>query len=98
MTREFDATITLNDHHLAAAGLSERKLKVVAAVREAVAQMKGAGWIDVEAESYPPGTAGWVIVYPRGRCDTPDAPEWRQLRHLVETVATASLIAAGAPF
>jgi hypothetical protein len=60
--------------------------------------MEGAGWIDVEAESYPPGAPGWVIVYPRGRCVTPDAPEWGDLRYLVETVATAALIAAGALF
>src|SRR5208337_476000 len=38
---EFDATITLNDHHLATAGLSGPK--AAAAVRHAVEQMPGAG-------------------------------------------------------
>jgi hypothetical protein len=89
---------TLNDHHLEAAGLSGRKEQAVAAVREAVARIDGAGWIDVEAQSYPPGAAGWAIAYPRGRCVTPDTPGWRELRHRVETVATTALIAAGAPF
>jgi hypothetical protein len=99
----FDATITFNDHHLDTAGLSDRKYKAVAAVQEAVAWMEGAGWIDVEAESYPPGGAGWVIVYPSGRRVTPDTLEWRELLHLVATVATSALTAsaltaAGAPF
>jgi hypothetical protein len=80
----FDATITLNDHHLEAAGLSGCKAQAIAAVREAVGRMEGAGSIDVEAESYPPGAAGWVIVYPRGRCVTPDTTGWRELRHRVE--------------
>jgi hypothetical protein len=72
----FDATITLNDHHLEAAGLSGCKAQAAAAVREAVERMDGAGWIDVEAQSYPPDAAGWVIVYPQGRCIAPDTPEW----------------------
>jgi hypothetical protein len=40
MPRDFDATITLNDHHLDTAGLSDRKYKAVAAVREAVARWR----------------------------------------------------------
>jgi len=51
-----------------------------------------------EAESYPPGAAGWVIVYPWGRCVTPDTSGSRDLRHLVKTVATTALVAASAPF
>jgi hypothetical protein len=98
MPHDFDATITLNDHHLDTAGLSDRKYKAVVAVREAVGRMEGAHWIDVDAESYPPDAPGWVIVYPRGRCVTPDTPEWWELRHLVETVATSALTVAGAPF
>jgi hypothetical protein len=98
MPCNFDATITLNDRHLDTVGLSDRKYKAVAAVREAVARMEGASWIDVEAESYPPGAPGWVIVYPRGRSVTPDTLEWQKLRHLVETVVTSALTAAGAPF
>jgi len=98
MPRPFDATNTHNDHHLDTAGLSDRKYKAVAAVREAVARMEVVGWIDVEAQSYPPELPGWVIVYPQGRCVTPDAPEWLELRHLFETVATSALTAAGAPF
>jgi hypothetical protein len=66
----FDAVITLNDHHLAAAGLTGRKAEAVAAVRQAVERMDGAGWIDVEAQYFPPHLAGWVVVYPRGRCST----------------------------
>lgn len=50
--RGFDATITLNDHHLDAAGLSGRQAEAVAAVRQAVEGMEGAGWIGVEAQSY----------------------------------------------
>jgi hypothetical protein len=64
MPHDFDATITFNDHHLAAAGLTCRKAEAVEAVREAVERMDGAGWIDVEPESYPPSAAGWVIVPP----------------------------------
>jgi hypothetical protein len=58
MPHDFDATITFNDHHLAAAGLTCRKAEAVEAVREAVERMDGAGWIDVEPESYPPSAAG----------------------------------------
>jgi hypothetical protein len=94
----FDACITLNDHHLAAAALSGRKTEAVAAVRQAVEQMAGAGWIDVEAHSYPANLPGWIILYPRGRAAAPDTPAWRELRHTVEVVATAALIGAAVPF
>ena len=60
--------------------------------------MGGAGCIDVEAQCYPPRSAGWVIVYPPGRCITPDTPVWRELRQRVEAAATTTLAAAGAPF
>ena len=60
--------------------------------------MDGANWIDVEAQSYPPQCNGWVIVYPRGQCITPDTPSWRDLRHRVEEIATAVMVALGAPF
>jgi hypothetical protein len=60
--------------------------------------MDGAGWIDVESESYPPGAAAWVVVPPPGRGVTADTPEWRGLWHRVEKAATAALIAIGAPF
>jgi hypothetical protein len=93
-TISFDAVITLNDHHLEAAGLTKRKALAVAAVREAVGRMDGAHWIDVEAETFPAWASGWVILYPWGRSDRPDTPEWRKLLALVEGVATA---AAGAP-
>ena len=91
---DFDAVITLNDHHLAAAGLSDRKTEAVAAVRQAVEKMAGAGRIDVEAHSYPATLPGWVLLYPPGRAATPDTPAWHQLRHAVETMATAALIGA----
>jgi hypothetical protein len=94
----FDATITLNDHHLEAAGLSGCKAQAVEAVREAVARMDGAGWIDVKPQRYPAWAPGWVIVYPQGRCVTPDTPEWRELRHRVEAVASTALVAASEPF
>ena len=67
------ATIALNDQHLAAAGPTGRNA--------AAERMDGAGWIDVEPESYPPGAAGWVIVPPPGRGVTADTPEWRGLWH-----------------
>jgi hypothetical protein len=98
MPHDFDATITLNDHHHPAAGLTGRKAEAVAAVRGAVERMDGAHWIGVDAQSYPPELPGWVIVYPRGWCVTPDTPEWRDVLHRVETVVTAALVAAGAPF
>jgi hypothetical protein len=50
-----DATITVTDDHLAAAGLSAEEADAVVAVRAAIDRMDGAGWIDVEAQSYPPG-------------------------------------------
>jgi hypothetical protein len=96
--QEFDATITLNDHHLAAAGMTDRPPAAVAAGREGVRRMEGAGWIDVEAQSYPPHAPGWVIVYARGRSDIPDTPEWHNLRTRVETFVTAALVGAGVPF
>jgi hypothetical protein len=45
----FDATITLGDHHLAAAGLDpqQRPVTTVDVVRNAVQRMDGASWIDV---------------------------------------------------
>jgi hypothetical protein len=60
--------------------------------------MEGAGWIYVEAESDPPGAPGWVIVYPRGGASRPTRRSRGELRHLVETVVTSALTAAGAPF
>jgi hypothetical protein len=54
---EFDATITLNDHHLSTSGLSGPE--AVIAVRQAIERMNGAGWIDVAAWSYPPRHA-WL--------------------------------------
>jgi hypothetical protein len=77
--------------------LSCRKDNAIAAVREAVERMDGAGWIGVAARRYPPGAAGWVIACPPGRCGTPGTPEWAELRQWVETVATNPLLAAGAP-
>ena len=93
----FDAVITLNDHQLDAAGLTGRAGEA-AAVRQAIERMDGAGWIDVEAQSYPPGLPGWVVVYPRGRCSTPQTPAWCERRRQVEAAATAALMVAGAPF
>jgi hypothetical protein len=75
----FDATITLNDHHLAAAGLSDKPGEAVAAVRQAVQCMDGAGWIDVEAHYFPPTLPGWVILYARGQSVMPETAEWRNL-------------------
>jgi hypothetical protein len=92
----FDATITLNDHHLAKAGLTAHADAAVAAVRRAVETMDGAGWIGVAAQSYPPELPGWVILYPRGRGGTPDTPAWHELRCKVEAVVSAALLAAGA--
>ena len=91
---EFDATITLNDHHSATAGLSGPE--AAAAVRHAVEQMPGAGWIDVEAQPYPPELPARVIVCPRGRSVTPDTPAWHALRRDIEVMATAALVGAGA--
>jgi hypothetical protein len=95
---DFEAVITLNDHHLAAAGLSGQKTAAVAAVRQAVEKMAGAGWIDVEAHSYPATLPGWVILYQPGRGAPPDTATWRELRHTVEVVATAALVGAAVPF
>ena len=60
--------------------------------------MDGAGWIDVEAHSYPSTVPGWVILYRPGRGAPADTPAWRELRRTVEVVATAALIGAGVPF
>jgi hypothetical protein len=57
MPRDFDPTITLNDHHLAAAGLTGRKAEAVEAVREAVGRMDGAGWFDVDGSG-----ANWASM------------------------------------
>jgi hypothetical protein len=91
----FDATITLNDHHLATSGLSGPE--AVAAVRHAVECMDGAGWIDVEAQSYPATLPGWVILHPPGLFAAPDTSDWRDLQHTVEAMATAALAGAGTP-
>jgi len=94
-TADFDATITLKDQHLAAAGLTGRKAEAVEAVREAVERMDGAHWMGVDAQSYPPVLPGWVIVYPRGWCVTPDTPEYRELREGVEFRDAGDLAARG---
>jgi hypothetical protein len=88
----FDATITLHDGHLAMAGLSGPE--AAAAVRRAVQGMEGAGWIDVEALSYPPHLPGWVVIFPAGRSGTPKELVWRDLLCQVEAVATAALAGA----
>jgi hypothetical protein len=41
----FDATLMLNDHHLAMAAPSTRKADAVAAVRRPIERMEGAGWL-----------------------------------------------------
>ena len=91
----FDATITLNDHHFATTGLSGSE--AAATVRQAVERMDGAGWIDVEAQSYPAGLPGWVILYPPGRAAAPGTSEWRDLQRRIEMVATAALAVVGVP-
>ena|ERR1700712_2229020 len=91
----FDATIMLNDHHLAAAGLAHTPDVAIAAVRQAVGSIDGAGWIDVEAHSYPAELAGWVILYPPGRAVAPDIAAWRDLLRTVEGLATEALGRAG---
>jgi hypothetical protein len=88
---EFDATITLNDHHLAAAGISINPAEAVAAVRRAVECMAGAGWIDVEAHSYPVKLPGWVILYPPGHPVAPDTADWPERIRAVEGVVTEAL-------
>jgi hypothetical protein len=90
----FDTCITLNDRHLAAAGLTGRAAEAVKAVREAVGRMDGAGWIDVEAQPYPPELPGWVILRTPGRSDAPDTPAWRELVRQVEETATGALTEA----
>jgi|HubBroStandDraft_1064217.scaffolds.fasta_scaffold89029_1 hypothetical protein len=93
-----DPVITLNDHHLAVAGLADRKAVAVAAVRDAVGRMEGAHWIDVEAETFPAWAPGWVILYPCGRSNRPDTPQKRELPGRVEAMATAAVVAAWVPF
>jgi hypothetical protein len=94
----FDATIALNDRHLAAAGLTGRQAEAAAAVRRAVQRMDGAGYIDIEEQfARPPHWPGWVAVNPLGRSITPDTPEWREIWRTVEVTATAALMSAGAP-
>ena len=95
MPTSFDATITLNDHHLATVGLSARRAEAVVAVRKAVQDMDGAGWIDVEAQPFPPDLDCSVILYPSGRSDRFDTPAWQTLHQKVEQTALAALRAAG---
>jgi hypothetical protein len=85
----FDATITLNDQHLEWSGLSAAA--AVAAVRQAVERMDGAGWIDVEAQSYPASLPGWVGLHPPASFAAPDTSDWQDLRKSIETIATAAL-------
>jgi hypothetical protein len=92
----FDAVITIGDHHLEAVGLAGHADKAVAAVREAVERIDGAGWIDVEALSFPPALPGWVIVYPRGRANTPATPDWEERLRQVEATAANALAVIGA--
>jgi hypothetical protein len=66
-------------------------------MREAVERMDGAHWIGADAQSDPPELPGWVIVYPRGRCVTPDTPKWQELRQRLEMLASPAPAAAGAP-
>ncbi len=89
----FDATITLGDHHLAAAGLDpqRRPATIADVVRSAVQRMDGASWIDVEVANFPPTCPGWVTLYPRGSsAKPPDTEPWRNLcRQVEETVGVA---------
>lgn len=96
----FDATITLGDHHMAAAGLDpqRRRATIVDAVRGAVQRMDGANWIDVAAADFPPRCTGWVTLYPCGSSAKPDSPPWHDLRRRVEETVRAALIAAAIPF
>jgi hypothetical protein len=91
MTITFDACIMINDHHLATAGLTGRRAEAVAPVRTAVQGMDGAGWIDVEAQYFPPHQAPWVVLYECCRSNTPDTPAWQTLQRMAEEVATAAL-------
>ncbi len=96
---EFDATITIGAQRLETAGLANRCDEAAAAVRQAVERMDGANWIDVMATAISiPRRYPMSVVYPRGRCLTPDTEEWRELQRTVEAVAAAALVAAGAPF
>jgi hypothetical protein len=98
-TLEFDATITISDCHLIAAGLCGRGTEAVAMVRQAIEGITGAGWIDVVASDFPPSlNHSWIVIYPRGRCITPETPLWTELRRRVEETARTALLVAGAPF
>jgi hypothetical protein len=78
------------------AGLFGCPADAVAAVRTAIGHMDGAGWIDVEAHSYPRHLGEWVVLYRPGRDDRPETPEWRTLQQKVEQTALAALEIAGA--
>ena len=56
--------------------------------------MDGANYIDVMAANFPSTCPGWVIVYPRGNRRIPDTQPWRDLRHRVEEMVKATLVAA----
>jgi hypothetical protein len=58
----------------------------------------GAHWIDIEVANFPPFCPGWVTVYPRGRCITPDTPAWHERRPQVEEVVKLALMAIAAQF
>ena len=86
----FDATITLGDHHLLAAGLDpqRRPTTIVDAVRSAVQCMDGALICP-----------GWVTFYPRGSsARPPDTPPRHNLLRRVEEMVGAALVAAATPF
>jgi hypothetical protein len=87
----FDATITLNDHHIATACLTDRPAEDVVAVRRAVERMDGAGWINVEAQSFPSHILGWVTLYVAGHGVPPDTSEWRALQRTVQRMATTAV-------
>ena len=53
-----DATMTLNDYHLATPGLTDRRAEAVAAVSRVGQRVDGACWIDVAAPSYPTDLPG----------------------------------------
>ena len=84
----FDALITPGDH----VGLHPEPRQD--AVVDAVQGMDGANYIDVMAANFPSTCPGWVIVYPRGNRRIPDTQPWRDLRHRVEEMVKATLVAA----
>jgi hypothetical protein len=74
----FDATITLADRHLFAAGRDRlNPRRAVDAVRDAMQRIEGAGWIDVDATDFPATCPGWVTLY-RWGCGgaRSDTPQW----------------------